>query len=202
MMASPNSESRILEVAKTLFTQRGFSNVSVRDICRDSHVTPPTIYYYFKGKEALFEAVVHETITMTEFIARLDQECRKEKSSTSRIKVFVGTYLSSFPKDIINVGLYVRRSTMLDSVSTKALVAELDRIQSILTDIIQRGIKSGEFRNIDPNMAAECLLGMVNRFVFQRIHFKRPYRPSEVASSLSHFFLRAVEASLVPYRRE
>jgi hypothetical protein len=38
-------------------------------------------------------------------------------------------------------------------------------------------------------MAAECLLGMMNRFVFQQIHFQRSYKPLEAASYLTEFFL-------------
>ena len=57
-MSAAGQEKKILEVAKELFTQRGFANVAVRDICRAADVTPPTLYYYFKNKEALFDAVV------------------------------------------------------------------------------------------------------------------------------------------------
>jgi len=33
---------------------------------------------------------------------------------------------------------------------------------------------------------------MMNRFVFQQIHFKRSYKPSEAATYLSEFFFRAM----------
>ncbi len=191
-MSTTTQGQRILQVAKELFTQRGFSNVAIRDICRAAEVTPPTVYYYFKNKEALFDAVVREAITMTEFIERLKDECRKAKGADSQIRAFGRTYLSYFPKDLINVGLYVRRSTELDSIGRKTLSAELARIQVILIDLIRKGIKSGEFRNTDPRMAAECLLGMMNRFIFQRIHFHRNYDPSEASSYLGDFFLRAM----------
>jgi AcrR family transcriptional regulator len=190
--ASTNQEQRILEVARSLFTQRGFANVAVRDICRAANVTPPTVYYYFKNKEALFDAVVRETITMTEFINRLDQECKKADGPQSQVLAFTRTYLSHFPKDRLNVGLYVRHSTELDSVGRKSLQGELTRIQSLLTNIVRKGVAEGEFRNTDAGMAAECLLGMMNRFVFQNIHFRRNYKPLEAASYLAEFFLLAM----------
>jgi hypothetical protein len=94
----------------------------------------------------------------------------------------------------LNVGLYVRHSTEeLDSIGRKTLAGDLAKILSILTAIIQKGITGGEFRETDPSMAAECLLGMMNRFVFQQIHFGRNYRPTEAASYLSEFFLRAMK---------
>jgi AcrR family transcriptional regulator len=194
MTANPtNQEQRIREVAKDLFTQRGFANVAVRDICRAAKVTPPTLYYYFKNKEALFDAVVRETITMTEFINRLDDESKKAEEPTAQVAAFTQTYLTYFPKDRLNVGLYVRHSTELDSIGRKSLQGELTRIQSLLTSIVRKGIAEGEFRKTDPQMAAECLLGMMNRFVFQSIHFRRNYKPTEIGSYLAEFFLLAMK---------
>jgi AcrR family transcriptional regulator len=189
------SQQQILHVAKTLFTKRGFSNVSMRDICKEAHVTAPTVYYYFKNKEALFEAVVLETITMQGFSTTLSAECKKEKGSSSQIETFVRVYLSSFPNKLINTGLYLRRSTQLDPVGARTLLRELARVESLLVRIIRDGIRNGEFRETDPRMASACLLGMMNRFIFQRIHFKRNYRVIEATSYLSDFFLRAMKTS-------
>ena len=195
-MSTPSQEQRILDVAKELFTQRGFSNVAVRDICKAADVTPPTLYYYFKNKEALFDAVVRKSVGMTDFIARLARASEEAREPSSQVEAFTRTYLSYFPKDHLNVGLYVRHSTEeLDSIGRKALASDLAKILSILTAIIQRGITAGEFRKTDPRMAAECLLGMMNRFVFQQIHFGRNYKPYEAASYLSEFFLRAIKPS-------
>ena len=179
-------------MAKALFTQKGFSNVSMRDICREARVTAPTVYYYFKSKEVLFEAVVRETITMKEFTQLLNSECKKVKDPNSRIHAFARTYLSSFPNQLINTGLYLRRSTKLDPVGANTLLRELTRVDKMLVGIIREGIRTKEFRSTDPRMAAECLLGMMNRFIFQRIHFQRNYRAAEAASYLSNFFLKAM----------
>lgn len=195
-MSNTGQEQRILRVAKELFTQKGFSNVAMRDICRAANVTPPTIYYYFKNKEALFDAVVRETVTMSEFISRLDSECNKVTGSEAKIRAFTRIYLAFFPKNLINVGLYVRRSTELDSIGRKTLLGELARIQVVLSSIIRRGIAAEDFRSTDPRMAAECLLGMMHRFVFQHIHFQRNYNASETASYLADFFLRAMKPSI------
>ncbi len=193
-MTTVTQEQRILEVAKELFTQRGFSNVAMRDICRAADVTPPTVYYYFKNKEALFDAVVRESVSLTGFITKLNEECEKAAGPSAQIRAFARSYLAHFPKDHLNVGLYVRHSTEeLDSVGRKTLAADLARIQSVLNAIVEKGIESGEFRETDPRMAAECLLGMMNRFVFQQIHFRRNYKPTEAAAYLSEFFLLAMK---------
>jgi hypothetical protein len=130
---------------------------------------------------------------MTEFTTKLEHECGKVSQSTDKVKTFTEMYLSSFPTKLINTGLYLRGSTSLDAVGASSLMSEFARIQSILVQIIRSGIASGEFRETDARMASECLLGMMHRFVFQRIHFQRSYNPSEAANYLSDFFLKAMK---------
>jgi len=166
----------------------------MRDICREARVTAPTVYYYYKNKEVLFEAVVRDTITMEEFTQLLVTVCKKAKDPNLEIRAFTHTYLSSFPNKLINTGLYLRRSTQLDPVGAKTLLRELTRLDKMLTGIIREGIRTKEFRTTNPRMAAECLLGMMNRFIFQRIHFQRNFRAAEAATYLSSFFLKAMKA--------
>jgi AcrR family transcriptional regulator len=193
MSPTETSEQQILHVARELFTQKGYANVSIRDICRNARVTAPTLYYYFQNKEALFDAVVRETVTMTEFAQRLKTDCSKAVESDDQIRVFTKTYLTHFPKDLINTGLYLRHSTQLDALGARTLSSGLAEIQTLLIDLVRKGVSEGTFRKTDPRMAAECLLGMMHRFVFEQIHFKRTYDASAAASYLSDFFLRAMK---------
>ncbi|HUK49445.1 MAG TPA: TetR/AcrR family transcriptional regulator [Terriglobales bacterium] len=192
-MAAESQEQKILDVAKDLFTRRGFSNVAIRDICRAADVTPPTVYYYFKNKEALFDAVVRKGVSMKEFITKLGDECEKMQGPKEKLRAFTRTYLAYFPQDRLNVGFYVRDSTKLDAIGRDSLMTELNSILTLLTGIVRKGVTEMVFRDTDPGMAAECLLGMMNRFVFQQIHFKRNYKPAEAAAYLDDFFLRAMK---------
>jgi AcrR family transcriptional regulator len=193
MSQTDSSEQQILQAAKELFTQKGYANVSIRDICRGARVTAPTLYYYFRNKEALFDAVVRETVTMTDFTERLRNQCEKAGHADAKIRTFTKTYLTYFPKGLINTGLYLRHSTQLDAVGARTLSSGFAGIEAFLMDVIREGVSNGNFRKTDSHMAAECLLGMMHRFVFEQIHFKRNYDPSAAASYLSDFFLRAMK---------
>lgn len=49
---------RILVAADTLFGERGFDGVSVRDVAERAGVNKALVFYYYKSKVALFETVV------------------------------------------------------------------------------------------------------------------------------------------------
>lgn len=52
----------IVLAASELFTEHGVSSTSVDAIAKRAGVSKPTIYAYFEGKEAIFAAVVSETL--------------------------------------------------------------------------------------------------------------------------------------------
>lgn len=49
---------RILQVAHTLFMERGYASVSMNDVVQQLGITKPALYYHYTDKEALYAAVV------------------------------------------------------------------------------------------------------------------------------------------------
>jgi AcrR family transcriptional regulator len=55
-------EERILDAARNVFLERGFEGASIEEIARAARSGKPTIYARFPGKEALFTAVVMQSV--------------------------------------------------------------------------------------------------------------------------------------------
>ena len=55
-------EERILGAARKVFLERGFEGASIEEIAETARSGKPTIYARFPGKEALFTAVVMESV--------------------------------------------------------------------------------------------------------------------------------------------
>lgn len=53
-----DTKQRIMAVSLELFSQKGFSAVSIRDICRRVGIKESSIYYHFKNKQAIFDALL------------------------------------------------------------------------------------------------------------------------------------------------
>ena len=56
--AQPSTRSAILDAAERLFAARGIDGVAVRDLARETELTPSSLYNHFPGKQALYEAVL------------------------------------------------------------------------------------------------------------------------------------------------
>lgn len=188
----PAGHEKILEAAAKLFSVKGFSNVSIRDICAEVHTTPPMIYYYFGNKKGLFYAVIRKKISLGEFISRLRQAGSKG-NPTEAITAFVDTYLYSFPDKAFDLGLYTRDTATIDRESAERMSQQLGEIHALATEMVRRGVKNRDFRKTDSGEAADCLLGMLNRIVFQRIHFSKSADIEEGKRYITDFFLRAMK---------
>lgn len=52
------TKQRILEVSLELFSQRGFSGVSIRDICRQVQIKESSLYYHLPSKQAILDTLI------------------------------------------------------------------------------------------------------------------------------------------------
>lgn len=57
-MKSPDKKERLIQAAKLLFYRRGFAGTSLADVADTAEIPAGNVYYYFKTKEQLAEAVV------------------------------------------------------------------------------------------------------------------------------------------------
>lgn len=187
-----STPEKILQVASRLLAERGYSNVSIRDVCREAKTTAPVIYYHFGSKRNLFDAAARSKITMKGFITKLQSEMAA-RSPKKSLESLIEVYLSSFPESAFDHGLYLRESASLDKQSVRIISEDLDTIHSLTQSTIQRCIERGGFRAMDASLAADCLLGMLNRAVFQRIHFSKPFDGEAYAKFVTDFFFRAMK---------
>ena len=70
---------------------------------------------------------------------------------------------------------------------------DLERIRKMVSGLVQKSIASGYFRKADPTLAADCLLGMLNRVIFQHIHFSKNSDMESYRRFVTDFFFRAMK---------
>lgn len=72
------TKNEILKVSLDLFSRRGYSAVSIRDICKEVGIKESSVYYHFKNKQAIFDELLsHFQDTSTKMMNQLDIEVAK-----------------------------------------------------------------------------------------------------------------------------
>jgi len=74
MPRKTDKRARLIEAAKVLIHQQGFNLTTLADIAQEADVPLGNVYYYFKTKEAIGEAVIERrAFELAEGLARLNE---------------------------------------------------------------------------------------------------------------------------------
>lgn len=191
-MKECTTRDAILRAARDLFTINGFASTTVREICQQAGVTAPVIYYHFGNKEGLFEAVVEDTLNLDDFCDLLREKVAAFSDPWTKLRAYVGTYLTHYPTDLLNPGLHLDKSTQLNGASLRQLSSGIEAIYQLARDILQAGIATGEFREVDVNTMAACLMGTIDSFVRAQVYLGAEYDLEEVAECIEDLFTRGL----------
>lgn len=149
-----------------LFAEKGYKNASIAELAKLTQVAEGTIYYHFKTKEALFQAVleniektlIHEFETYT--------AGKKFTSGLERIEqsIFFYLYLVGTREEMF---LVLHRYDAYEMAQINQVFREhFSKIYTFLLDILQNGIligqQDGSIGDTDPGKTAFILFAMVD----------------------------------------
>jgi TetR/AcrR family transcriptional regulator, cholesterol catabolism regulator len=181
--------ARLVEVASELFYERGFVGTTLDAVADKLEVNKPFIYQFFASKHEILAAVVEQEIRRT--IDLLDLTYQRETKAPARLRSFV----SSWVRENIEfrmIAMIFWQEQHHFSPETQEENRNLQKIFNLrLTDLIESGVKSGEFNVDNPRLAAFALIGLAQ-------WIPRWYRPDgefevdEIAAYFSEQALRIV----------
>jgi len=149
----------LLASAVELFVERGFASTRLEDVARRAGVSKGTLYLYYANKEDLFKAVVRESI--------LPMIGDAEAS----VAEFEG-HSAELLRHVI-LSWWRRIGATKASGISKLILAEADNFPELarfyqkevmtrgigmISNMLERGIRRGEFRAIDVPQTAQVLI--------------------------------------------
>ena len=148
--------TQILDAAFHEFGERGLAGARLEDIAKRAQVAKGTIYLYFPNKEALFREMVHTTIVAA--LAEAEASLAGLRSETSHAQLRrLGhgwwTFLRTERVQVLQrlVSLELGQFPDLMQFYADEVIA---RGRRLVSSVIARGVERGEFRAVDPQLAA------------------------------------------------
>jgi AcrR family transcriptional regulator len=203
---SIDKKEHIMEVAVTLFAEKGFEGTSIRDLAHVADVNIAMINYYFGSKEKLFVALleskarymrdridaVHNDATLSE-LDKLNQI----------IDGYVTRFLSqpAFNRVLQQELLVTNREILHQSV----LELFTKNTQDVVA-IIEKGIRKKVFRKVDPQLLFASIIGTINQVMLSRsmcnilLNNKAgtdPYQDPELKKRITHHIKQMVQDHLL-----
>jgi AcrR family transcriptional regulator len=151
--------AELLDAALDVFFEKGFALARLEDIAARAGVSKGTVYLYFDSKEDVFDALVRAIpqANVEQVRALASDPGIPADQMLARVLQFVGGILrdkrmEKFPRLIIGE---VNNFPKLAETYKREVIS---RGLAILSAIIERGIREGRFRTVDPKHAAYAAL--------------------------------------------
>jgi len=172
-MTRPENPELIAAIRKAvldLTAKKDPAAVTMREIAAACNVTPTTIYYYFKNKARLFEAVKFDIIDDMDTIlaAAVNKDDPVKKQLTDLMRAFIGWYLAN-PTLADLVFDRLPPATDLDDER----LARYYKANRRGYEIIARAKESGELAvddvEVDTALGLSFMYGVVKLFLHKRL---------------------------------
>jgi len=153
---SETTQTEILDAAEEEFAKHGLSGARTEMMAAQTGVTKAMIYYYFKSKERLYQAVLERAFGN---FLRVTQQLELDKMSAEQaLEQFVQGLLTCLAlnpnlplilchEGTQNQGKYYKQSCAMTVYTT-------------LSNILEQGIAQGVFRQLEPRHTAINLIGI------------------------------------------
>ena len=146
------SRAAILKAAVGEFAQEGVAGARTDAIARSAGVNKALLYYYFKDKEALYQAVLDQVFggVRAAIHTALAQELSPREKLASYVRAHFD-YIASNPLFPRIVQAEFLRAGHGDPSRLQRLAKQYFRpVFQELSGLLQEGAQSGDFRRVDP----------------------------------------------------
>jgi AcrR family transcriptional regulator len=148
--------AELVEVATNLFLERGYHKTSIREIARACPFNLAAVYMYVSSKEDILYLVAQHLVN--EIVKALQPGALTDRDPVDALKFAFETYCQVVHRFSRHIRLLYREIESLQKQARDPIVTSVQSLVAIFEGLVERAIKSGEMRKVDPQLAALDLL--------------------------------------------
>ena len=185
----------ILNAAENVFAKRGYAQATMDDVADAAQFSKATLYRYFKSKQEMFMEIILNNFDEAYRNSIKIQE--KDKNSSEKLRELIHYILGYYQRKKNLSRIFIMEHSAMKKLLNidvskqgwhanhhpqvpQALRKKLEKIFNVMVAIVEGGIRSGEFRDMDPKEVCYILSALLRGF-----HFKGPVREKEFTLSES-----------------
>lgn len=166
-MSGDKRRAQILQTAFDLFSKRGFSGTTTKDIARGSGVSEAMVFKHFASKDALYGAILEAKKCadgLHEFPWESNEELKEAMKAKDDRGVFYHFAIQALDKhqaDVAFMRLLFYSALEEHELAERFFGEFVAEIYRFLGGYIEGRQRDGAFRDMDPRIAVRCFLGML-----------------------------------------
>jgi|SRR5579883_3068528 len=160
----------ILEAARKVFAEKGFSDATVDDIANAAGVAKGTVYLYYRSKREIYLAALKFGIQ--QMYSALDEELKRQSTTEGKLRALIAVKLAYFDENrdffkiyYSEIGNWCIHPGAIDSEFKTFYLEQSKIIESILKD----GVRKKVLRTGRMEQAAFAISDIIRGVVTQRV---------------------------------
>jgi len=183
---------QLIDIAAKMFDQKGYAQTGIGDIAQEIGLGRSAVYHYFRSKEEILAALVEaEALTPSHQLQELIDNTDLTPTERLRRAIVDGIVrrLSSGSRFILFSRLEAQIPEHLGGLYNQSR----RQIYDFYVRCISEGIRTGEFRDVDPKIAAFAVIGMAN-WTSRWYSPAGPKTPHEIAEVIADIAMQGLRA--------
>lgn len=193
-----DSRAKLIEAATVLFAEKGFAEVSIRELSKAAQVNSALIAYYFGGKDGLYQAVVEEYLQQIE--ERMTKIVTLDLDPLDKLTGFINN-LAVIHREMPYLRKFLSRELINPTPAIEhAIKKYIGRFYQMVLGILTEAVDEGVVRNdLILNLVPITVAGMIHFYflaepVINRMAFLVPGLDDEeaVIHQMKDIFLKGI----------
>jgi AcrR family transcriptional regulator len=139
--------ARVMEAAQQLFQQHGLLKVTMEDVAQAIGKGKSTLYYYYKSKEEIFEAMID--LEITQVLRHIQLAVAQSITATAQLEAFYTTKNQQVQRKLTLYRTLSRDIRQQGDFLPRIHQRYIQQNMAILKRILEYGLETGEFNALD-----------------------------------------------------
>lgn len=162
MVAESNARERLVAAATSLFSEKGYAAVGIREIATQAGCSLSLIKHHFGSKEGLLEHVILGD--MSEVGAELAALATADGEPEEQFERLVDVMVEVFERHRAGLQIVLRELMQKDSPFAEKLIEPIRQIVEQVVRLLSSLGRADRLRPIDPKIAAVLLFAMLQYY--------------------------------------
>lgn len=171
--ALPSRRDELLDLAATMFAERGLRATTVRDIADSAGILSGSLYHHFKSKEQMVEEVLKDFLDW--LFTRYDEIVAGTTDPLERVRGLFMVSFEAIEHRHAQVVIYQDEAKRLNPLAQFGFLEERNREQRRMwVEVLKQGVAEGSFR---PDLDVDLVYRFIRDTTWVSVRWYQPGGP-------------------------
>jgi AcrR family transcriptional regulator len=179
----------IVDTSARVFARRGYHATGIVELCAENDLGKGALYHYIRSKEDLL-AAIHDRV-MDEVMLGADRVAAAGGTPSRQLAMLGDELLDVIHRYPNHVWVFLHEFPALTGERAAQFRERRRKYELRVETVLQAGVDSGEFRDLEPRLTALAWLGMHN-YTYLWLKTGGPLSARDVAMPFAEIFMRGI----------